>query len=208
MMYPNATVPQPILADYGISPSYGAMTVKARPGIVGRLSLGYAATAKNLRRLKLKLRKLEDELHQKVAATRWAGRKKRLKRRYARRIERAQKRIDRIERVMIKRTERRAGKGKDLTRRQRKLMALLKHEKHPTRRRHLEDAIDAEDGIDIDAELDAADADLDLTDEEGGLIPAASAADPFYLHPAFLIGFTAALTGGVLFTVLRRKRRA
>lgn len=176
MMHPNTVTPQRVLADY-MGPNtalaqrgadYGSfLTVKARPGIAGKLTLGYAATSKNLRRLKMKLQMLKDRRDQKVAAARLSGRKRRLKRRYARRIKRVMKRLARIDRVMRARVARRRGKGKSLTRRQRRLMALLKKEKSPPKRRQLQAAIQAEDAddIDLDAELAAADGDMDFNDE-------------------------------------------
>jgi hypothetical protein len=218
MMHPNTVTPQRVLADY-MGPNtalaqrgadYGSfLTVKARPGIAGKLTLGYAATSKNLRRLKMKLQMLKDRRDQKVAAARLSGRKRRLKRRYARRIKRVMKRLARIDRVMRARVARRRGKGKSLTRRQRRLMALLKKEKSPPKRRQLQAAIQAEDAddIDLDAELAAADGDMDFNDE-GDFVSDEPDADPFYLHPAFLVGVSVVLTGGVLYAVMRKKRGA
>tara|TARA_Y100001973_G_C5084672_1_gene274219 strand:- start:4 stop:633 length:630 start_codon:yes stop_codon:yes gene_type:complete len=77
----------------------------------------YRASARNIARLKSKIKRLKREI--KTASR---GRKFRLRKRLAR----AQRRLERIQRVVRKRVERRKAKGKDLTRRQKRLLAALK----------------------------------------------------------------------------------
>jgi len=75
--------------------------------------------------LKAKIKRLRETMKIKVSAARSAGKKRRLERRYDRRIRRAQKRLDRIERVMKRRIERRLSKQKGLTARQQRLARAL-----------------------------------------------------------------------------------
>ena len=200
----------------------GAMTVRAEPGVAGFLSGGYAATRKNIERLKLKLKKLKMEKARKVAAAKWEGRKRRLKRRYDRRIKRAEKRIARIERVMERRIERRQGKGKDLTRRQRRLAALLGKKgrkgkkgkkqsgRYATKSGNLPDAdglpaiTRAEDAM-LDADM-AAEEDADMAAEgDGDLFDMED--DPIYKQPWFLAVAGVVAIGGVIYITRQKPKK-
>ena len=85
--------------------------------VVGGIGLSYRATSRNIARLKAKIKRLKREI--KTASR---GKKFRLRKRLAR----AQRRLERIQRVVRKRVERRKAKGKDLTKRQQRLVAALK----------------------------------------------------------------------------------
>jgi hypothetical protein len=107
---------------YGPASDYGAVG----SGWLNVYSLGYAANVKNIARLKARIKRLKATRDARLAGVKWAGRKRRIKRRYDRRIRRAQKRLDRIERVMRRRIAKRLEAGKELTRRQRRIQAALR----------------------------------------------------------------------------------
>jgi hypothetical protein len=81
------------------------------------LASTYRASARNIARLKSKIKRLKREI--KTASR---GKRFRLRKRLAR----AQRRLERIQRVVRRRVERRKAKGKDLTKRQQRLVAALK----------------------------------------------------------------------------------
>lgn len=93
----------------------------------------YRATAKNVQRLKAIIAKYRRKI---VDTQRIYGKKSprvaaRRIRWYQVRIKMARRRIDRIERVMKRRIERRQAKGKDLTARQERMLAALKRRGKP-----------------------------------------------------------------------------
>lgn len=106
-----------------------ATAVLAAPAALAAAGVGWLASwradMKNIARLKAKIQKLRTTMRVKVARAQGSGRKARLKRRYERRIGYAQKRLDRIERVMKRRIERAKSKGKGLTARQKRLAQAL-----------------------------------------------------------------------------------
>jgi hypothetical protein len=83
--------------------------------------LGVSVTPRNIARLQGRLRKLKAKL--KYAKTEGQ------KRRYGRRIERLEKKLGRAEDKVERRVERRQSKGKELTRRQKAALELLKSRK-------------------------------------------------------------------------------
>jgi len=85
--------------------------------VVGGVGASYRATSRNIARLKSKIKRLKREVK-----TSSGGKKARKRKRLAR----AQRRLERIQRVVRKRVERRKAKGKDLTKRQKRLVAALK----------------------------------------------------------------------------------
>lgn len=72
----------------------------------------WRASTKNVARLQAKIRRLRQDMKVKVASARSSGKKRRLKRRYQRRIDRAKNRLDRIKRVMRRRILRAKKRGK------------------------------------------------------------------------------------------------
>ena len=107
---------------YGPASDYGVVG----SGVLNVLSAGYAANARNIARLKARIKRLKATRDARLAGIKWEGRKRRIKRRYDRRIKRAEKRLARIERVMKKRIAKRLEAGKELTRRQRRIQAALR----------------------------------------------------------------------------------
>lgn len=97
----------PVEPDY--SGDMGIIRILAAP-------ITYRATARNIARLKAKIKRLKREIK-----TSSRGRKFRLKKRLAR----AERRLERIERVVRRRVEKRKARGKDLTRRQQRLLDAL-----------------------------------------------------------------------------------
>ena len=87
-------------------------------GIDLSADLGVSVTPKNIARLQGRLQKLKAKL--KFAKTEGQ------RRRYARRIERLEKKLGRAEDKVERRVDRREGKGKELTRKQKAALELLK----------------------------------------------------------------------------------
>jgi hypothetical protein len=86
-------------------------------GSMGLVRITYRATSRNIARLKAKIKRLKREIKTSSRGKRFRLRK---------RLARAQRRLERIQRVVRKRVERRKAKGKDLTKRQQRLVAALK----------------------------------------------------------------------------------
>ena len=187
-------------------------------GAVGALT-SWRASVKNVARLKAKIESLKTKMKAKIKGARTSGRKRRLKRRYERRIKRAEKRIARIIRVMKRRIERRQGKGKDLTARQKRMKAALgmgrkKRKKrkakpapkqsgrYATKSGNLPDAdglpaiTRAEDAM-LDADM-AAEGDGDLFDMED---------DPIYKQPWFLAVAGVVAIGGVIYITRQKPKK-
>jgi len=116
----------------------GAMVaVAAAPvaAVVGTAAwlASYRATVKNVQRLKAVIAKYRRKIvdTQRIYGKRSPGKARRRIRWYQRRITWARRRLDRIERVMKRRIERRRGKGKDLTGRQERMLSALKRRGRP-----------------------------------------------------------------------------
>ncbi len=75
-------------------------------------ALSWRASSKNIARLQKKIKALRRKMKLKVAAAKTRGRKRRLKRRYQRRIDRAKNRLDSIRRRMRRRIARAKKAGK------------------------------------------------------------------------------------------------
>ena len=73
----------------------------------------WSVDVKNIRRLQAKIRRLKRDMNAKVRGAKSSGAKRRLKRRYGRRIARAQRRLRRIKKVLKRRIARAKKKGKD-----------------------------------------------------------------------------------------------
>lgn len=146
----------------------------AAAGVAGSaVALSYRATARNVVRLRKRLAKLKAKRAQLLRAAKGKpGKVKRIRARYDRRIRAAEKRLDRIERVMAKRIQKRRQKGKPLTKRQQRMQAAMARKKAGKRKRNLGSKsrgvpVDAylseeeEDVLDLDAEIAAAEADIE-----------------------------------------------
>ncbi len=125
-----------VLAAAGTGSLVGAAVIGAPVAAVGGAAAflaSYRATAKNVQRLKAVIAKYRRKI---VDTQRIYGKKSprvaaRRIRWYQTRIKRARRRLDRIERVMKRRIERRQARGKDLTGRQERMLAALKRRGRP-----------------------------------------------------------------------------
>jgi len=207
---------------YGPPTDYGTVG----SGLLNVYSAGYAANVKNIARLKARIKKLKETRDARLVGIKWKERKRWIKQRYDRRIDRAQRRLDRIERVMKRRIAKRRKAGNELTRRQRRIQAALRsgrrrrRRQSPKQRRLLamrrrtagaaglpgEDLPALPDG---DADLRPAAGDL----PEAGAFPEGSMDDGFYLseeqpvykQPWFLAVAGIAVIGGILYVTRKGK---
>jgi hypothetical protein len=113
-----------------------AATVLAPAAAVGGAAAflaSYRATSRNVQRLKAVIAKYRRKIvdTQRIYGKRSPGKARRRIRWYQRRINMARRRLDRIERVMKRRIERRRSKGKDLTGRQERMLSALKRRGRP-----------------------------------------------------------------------------
>lgn len=125
-----------VLASVGTGSLVGAAVIGAPVAAVGGAAAflaSYRATSRNVQRLKAVIAKYRRKI---VDTQRIYGKKSprvaaRRIRWYRARIKMARRRLDRIERVMKRRIERRQAKGKDLTARQERMLAALKRRGRP-----------------------------------------------------------------------------
>lgn len=113
-----------------------AATVLAPAAAVGGAAAflaSYRATSRNVQRLKAVIAKYRRKIvdTQRIYGKKSPGKARRRIRWYQARINMARRRLDRIERVMKRRIERRRSKGKDLTGRQERMLSALKRRGRP-----------------------------------------------------------------------------
>lgn len=104
------------LVTAGIAASLVAAPVAAAAALIGggaAYAKSWSVDVKNIRRLQAKIRRLKRDMNAKVRGAKSSGAKRRLKRRYGRRIARAQRRLRRIKKVLKRRIARAKKKGKD-----------------------------------------------------------------------------------------------
>jgi len=103
-----------LLAATGVAlaPAAIVLAAAAAPAAGVAWLASFRASTKNVARLQKKIKALRKKMKLAVAKAKTGTKKRRLKRRYTRRIDRAKKRLDRIKRVMRRRIQRAKKKGK------------------------------------------------------------------------------------------------
>ena len=104
------------MSTAGVGLAAVAAPVAAAAALIGggaAYAKSWSVDVKNIRRLQAKIRRLKTDMRDKARGAKSSGAKSRIKRRFGRRIARAERRLRRIKKVLKRRIARAKKKGKD-----------------------------------------------------------------------------------------------